>query len=159
MWSFGWQTSAGWEASLSHDATLACLVCAAAGLCVLLSSFLFSLEIEVVILGTFEGAAQFSHFFCNKKNIKFSNIYMGWNTCSLFLQDFTAISLVPHPLKGQQKLNNEGFIICKLHLTLLGWLNHEGQNMGRTGSMHGEDEKCIQNYGHKMWREETTWET
>jgi len=34
-----------------------------------------------------------------------------------------------------------------------------GRQKGRACSTHGRDEKCIQNFSRKDWREETTWET
>jgi hypothetical protein len=70
---FGRQTSTGREASLSHDVTIACLACVFVGLWILLTSFLFSLETEVIIFGALDGAAPLSHFCCNK-NVKFGNI-------------------------------------------------------------------------------------
>jgi len=31
--------------------------------------------------------------------------------------------------------------------------------MGGAGSVLGRDEKCIQNFGQKTWKEEYTWKT
>jgi len=31
--------------------------------------------------------------------------------------------------------------------------------MGGTRSMHGTDEKCVEKFGRKDWREEATWKT
>jgi hypothetical protein len=45
------------------------------------------------------------------------------------------------------------FIIHTLH-QILGWSNQGGWDW--TCSMHGRDEKCMQHFGWRTWREETT---
>jgi hypothetical protein len=60
---------------------------------------------------------------------------------------------------GWRRVHNEELHNLYTSPNVIRVIKSRGMRIGGSCSMHGRDEKSVQNFGRKTWREEATWKT